>query len=159
MLGPLPPIVGLSLFVSGVALALATIAGVPLGAALALRRVPGRRLIVVLIYTGMGLPPVVAGLVVYLLLSRSGPLGLLGWLFTPNAMIVAQVIIALPLVTGLTMAAVEGIDPALRQQVRALGATPRQVMWAVLAEARPGGGGAGGGPLRSPPSRGGGGGW
>ena len=138
MLGPLPPIVGLSLFVSGVALALATIAGVPLGAALALRRVPGRRLIVVLIYTGMGLPPVVAGLVVYLLLSRSGPLGLLGWLFTPNAMIVAQVIIALPLVIGLTMAAVEGIDPALRQQVRALGATPRQVMWAVLAEARPG---------------------
>jgi tungstate transport system permease protein len=138
MLGPLPPILWLSLYVSGVALALATMAGVPLGAGLALYRVPGRRLIELLIYTGMGLPPVVVGLVVYLLLSRSGPLGALEWLFTPAGMITAQVIIALPVVIGLTFAAVESVDPALRLQVRALGATGRQVMWAVLAEARTG---------------------
>lgn len=134
----LPQIVLLSLYVSGVALGLAALLGVPAGAALALQRVPGRRLIELVIYTGMGLPPVVVGLVVYLLLSRSGPLGGLGWLFTPAAMIVAQTIIALPLVIGLTMTAVEGVDPALRLQVRSLGATPAQVMWAVLREAQGG---------------------
>lgn len=138
MLGPLLPIVWLSLYVSGFALAIATVAGVPLGAGLALYRVPGRRLIELLIYTGMGLPPVVVGLVVYLLLSRSGPLGMLNWLFTPAGMITAQVIIALPVLIGLTFSAVESVDPALRLQVRALGATPRQVMWAVLGEARVG---------------------
>jgi tungstate transport system permease protein len=79
---------------------------------------------------------VVVGLAVYLFLSRSGPLGDLGWLFTPPGMIVAQVIIALPVVIGLTSAAVESVDPGLRLQVRALGAGPRQVMWAVLGEAR-----------------------
>jgi tungstate transport system permease protein len=129
------PVVILSLYVTGVALAAATILGVPLGAFLALRRVPGFRLIQLIIYTGMGLPPVVVGLFVYLLLSRSGPAGWLGWLFTPRAMIVAQVIIALPLVVGLTLSAVQGVDPALRLQVRSLGASPAQVMWAVLVEA------------------------
>ena len=79
----------LSLGVSGAALALASLIGLPLGAWLALSRVPGRRLIELLIYTGMGFPPVVVGLAVYLLLSRSGPLGGLGWLFTPSAMIAA----------------------------------------------------------------------
>ena len=83
----------------------------------------------------LGLPPVVVGLFVYLLLSRSGPLGGLGWLFTPRAMIAAQVIISLPLVIGLTLTAVEGVDPALRLQVRSLGAGPGQVMLAVLGEA------------------------
>jgi tungstate transport system permease protein len=86
----------------------------------------------------MGLPPVVVGLVVYLLFSRSGPLGGLGWLFTPPAMVVAQVIIALPLVTGLTMTAVQGVEPGLRLQVRALGATRWQELSAVLHEARVG---------------------
>ncbi|MCC6190183.1 MAG: ABC transporter permease [Anaerolineales bacterium] len=136
MLGPLPPIVWLTLYVSGVALALATLAGVPLGAALALNPFPGRRYVELVIYTGMGLPPVVVGLAVYLFLSRSGPLGGLGWLFTPPGMIVAQVIIALPVVIGLTSAAVGSVAPGLRLQVRALGAGPRQVMWAVLKEAR-----------------------
>jgi tungstate transport system permease protein len=131
-------IVILSLYVSGVALGIATLLGVPAGALLALRAVPGRRLIELLIYTGMGLPPVVVGLAVYLLLSRSGPLGDLGWLFTPPAMIVAQTIIALPVVMGLTLTAVEGVDPRLRLQVRALGATPGQVLWAVLREAQGG---------------------
>ena len=132
------PIVLLSLYVSGVALAVASVIGVPAGALLALRPAPGRRLIELLIYTGMGLPPVVVGLVVYLFLSRSGPLGGLGWLFTPPAMITAQIIIALPLVVGLTLTAVESVDPALRLQVRALGATPAQVMWTVLREAQAG---------------------
>lgn len=136
MLGPLPPIVWLTLYVSGVALALATMAGVPLGAGLALSRFPGRRLVELVIYTGMGLPPVVVGLAVYLLLSRSGPLGDMGWLFTPPGMILAQVIIALPVVIGLTWAAVESVDPGLRLQVRSLGAAPRQALWTVLAEAR-----------------------
>jgi tungstate transport system permease protein len=130
------PVILLSLYVSGVALVIASLAGIPLGAALALRRFPGRRTIELLIYTGMGLPPVVVGLVVYLFLSRSGVLGALGWLFTPTGMIVAQVIIALPLVIGLTASAVESVDPSLRLQVRALGAAPRQVMWTVLREAR-----------------------
>jgi tungstate transport system permease protein len=130
------PIILLSLYVSGAALLLASLAGIPLGAALALRPFAGRRLIELLVYTGMGLPPVVVGLVVYVLLSRSGVLGGLGWLFTPAGMILAQVIIALPLVIGLTASAVESVDPALRLQVQALGASPRQVMWTVLREAR-----------------------
>lgn len=129
-------IILLSLRVSGIALALSTLAGVPIGAALGLSRLRARGFITALLYTGMGLPPVVVGLFVYLMLSRSGPLGVLGWLFTPNAMIVAQVIIAFPLVAGLTMSAVQAIDPALRLQIRSLGATPWQEIWTVLREAR-----------------------
>ncbi|CAG0972831.1 Tungstate uptake system permease protein TupB [Anaerolineae bacterium] len=129
-------IISLSLRVSGIALALSTLIGVPLGAALGLSRIRARGFITALLYTGMGLPPVVVGLFVYLMLSRSGPVGVLGWLFSPNAMIVAQVIIAFPLVAGLTMAAVQGVDPALRLQVRSLGATRWQEIWAVLRQAR-----------------------
>jgi len=91
-----------------------------------------------LLYTGMGFPPVVVGLFVYLMLSRSGPLGSLGWLFTPAAMIVAQVVISFPLISGFTMAAVMGVDPDLRQQVLSLGATDWQATLAVLKEARVG---------------------
>lgn len=132
------PVVALSLTVSGIALAIASVFGFPLGAWLALARVPGKRLIEALIYTGMAFPPVVVGLAVYLLLSRSGPLGDLGWLFTTRAMIVAQVIIAFPMVAGLTQTAIEGLDPALRVQLRALGASPTQIMATLLAEARAG---------------------
>jgi tungstate transport system permease protein len=82
------------------------------------------------------LPPVVVGLVVYLMLSRSGPFGSMDWLFTPAAMVVAQTIIAFPLVAALTMSAVEGVDPDLRLQVRALGATRWQTGWTILREAR-----------------------
>ncbi len=131
-------IVRLSLGVSGVALLLSTIIGIPLGSWLALYDFPGRRLIIALLYTGMGLPPVVVGLFVYLLLSRSGPLGDLRWLFTPQAMILAQVIIATPLVAGLTMAAVMGVDPAVRLQALSLGATTRQATATILREARVG---------------------
>lgn len=129
-------IIWLSLRVSGSALLISTAVGVPVGAALGLSRVRARGFITALLYTGMGLPPVVVGLFVYLMLSRSGPFGVLGWLFSPTAMVVAEVIIAFPLVTGLTMTAVQGVDPALRLQVKSLGATRLQEMWAVLREAR-----------------------
>ena len=122
--------------VTGIALLIATVLGVPVGAIVGLTRFPGRRLVTLLLYTGMGLPPVVVGLFVYMLLSRSGTLGSLAWLFTPAAMIVAQTIIAFPLVAALTMSAVEGVDPELRLQVRALGATRWQTGWTVLREAR-----------------------
>lgn len=138
MLPSLLPIILLSLYISVVALGIAAVIGIPAGAALALRRFPGHRAVVLSTYTGMGLPPVVVGLFVYLLLSRSGPLGPLDWLFSPAAMIVAQTVIALPLVVGLTMSAVQAVDPTLRLQIRALGATPAQVMWTVLSEARAG---------------------
>jgi tungstate transport system permease protein len=136
-------IVSLSLRVSGVALFFSTAIGIPVGALLGLNRFLGRRLVVALLYTGMGFPPVVVGLVVYLFLSRSGPLGqlqspLIPALFSPGAMIAAQSIISFPLVAGFTMAAVMGVEPQLRQQVMALGATPRQAAWTVLAEARVG---------------------
>jgi tungstate transport system permease protein len=134
-------IVLLSLRVSGIALLFSTLIGIPLGVYMGLNRFVGRRLILALLYTGMGFPPVVIGLFVYLLLSRNGPLAgltlpFLPALFTPAAMVLAQTIIAFPLVSGFTMAAVKGVDPALRQQVRSLGATDRQVALAVISEAR-----------------------
>lgn len=136
-------IVWLSLRVSSVALVISTLIGVPLGAFFGLSRFIGRHFGIVLIYTGMGFPPVVVGLFVYLMLSRAGPLGGLDmpWipaLFTPAAMIVAQIIIAFPLVAGFTMAAVLGVDRNLRLQVEALGATRWQSALATLSEARAG---------------------
>ena len=134
-------IILLSARVSGIALLISAVLGIPSGAALGLVKFPGKRLIQAVIYTGMGLPPVVVGLAVYLLLSRSGILGPLNlpWvpeLFTVPAMIVAQVIIATPLVAGYTMSSVAEVDPALRLQVRSLGASRMQVVLAVLREAR-----------------------
>lgn len=134
-------IIGLSARVSGIALAVSAAIGVPCGAALGLVRFRGRRLAQALVYTGMGLPPVVVGLSVYLLLSRHGILGPLNWpwvpaLFTVPAMVWAQVIIATPVVIGFTMSAVAAVNPELRLQLRSLGATPPQVTWAVLREAR-----------------------
>lgn len=134
-------IVGLSLRVSGTALLFSILIGIPLGAVLGMNRFVGRKMVIALLYTGMGFPPVVVGLFVYLMLSRSGPLGqldspLIPALFTPAAMIVAQTIISFPLVAGFTMAAVMGVDPHLRQQVQALGATEWQTTAAILSEAR-----------------------
>jgi tungstate transport system permease protein len=129
-------IIKLSLAVSCMALLLATILGLPLGAWLALGDFRARRFLVVLTYTGMGFPPVVIGLFVYLFLSRSGPLGWLNWLFTPTAMIVAQTIISFPLISGFTLSALQSIDPALPLQLRALGATPTQSAITLLWEAR-----------------------
>lgn len=136
-------VVLLSLRVTGTALLFSTLIGIPLGAFLGLSHFAGRRLVISLLYTGMGFPPVVVGLFVYLVLSRSGPLGQLDWpvipsLFTPAAMVVAQCIISFPLVAGFTMAAVMGVDPELRRQVQSLGATGWQTTLTVLMEARVG---------------------
>jgi tungstate transport system permease protein len=136
-------IVGLSLRVSGTALLFSALVGIPLGVFLGMNRFTGRRLVIALLYTGMGFPPVVVGLFVYVTLSRNGPVGQLDLpiipaLFTPGAMILAQTIISFPLIAGFTMAAVMGVDPNLRQQVRSLGATRWQTALAVLSEARVG---------------------
>ncbi len=132
------PIVLLSLRVSGTAVLLSTLIGVPLGAWLGLARFRFRRAVTTLIHTGMALPPVVVGLVLYLLLSRSGPLAAWEWLFTPQAMILAQTVLALPFVTGITLSAVEAVPADLVQQVRTLGASRQQVRWTILREARHG---------------------
>lgn len=129
-------IIELSLYVTGFALFWSSLFGLPLGAALALGRFQGRRVAVAAIYTGMGLPPVVVGLFVYLLLSRSGPLGGLDWLFTPNAMITAQAIISLPLIAGFAMTSIQSIDPSMTLQLRSLGATRLQTALLLLWEAR-----------------------
>lgn len=130
-------IVALTLRVTGLAMLFAMLIGIPVGAGLGLMgRIPAAGCLLPLIYTGMGLPPVVVGLCVYLLLSNQGPLGDLGWLFTPSAMVFAQTIIALPLVVGLTLTAVKSADPLLHLQVRSLGATRWQLAWTVLRESR-----------------------
>ena len=129
-------IILLSLEVSGLALVAATSLGLPLGALLALKRFPLRALLLSLLNTGMGLPPVVVGLFLYLILSRSGPLGFLALLYTPGAMILAQAILSFPIVTSLSHAAIVGVDPVIRLAAQTLGATPRQEAVAVVREAR-----------------------
>ncbi len=104
--------------------------------ALALSRFRGRTVAVALLNTGMGLPPVVVGLFVMILLWRSGPLGSLGLLYTPAAMVLAQTLIALPLVAGVSLAAVQSLPPRLRLQIGALGATRLQTAWLLAREAR-----------------------
>jgi tungstate transport system permease protein len=129
-------IAGLSLLVSGVATLLSLCIGVPLGSVLGLVRFPGRRFLISLINTGMGLPPVVVGLVVSIFLWRNGPLGILHLLYTPSAMIIAQFIIAFPIVAGFTMAATQQLDPKLKLQILSLGASRVQLVWLLLKEAR-----------------------
>ena len=125
-----------TLEVSGTATLISLILGVPTGVALALSRFRGRTLLLAFINTGMGLPPVVVGLFVMILLWRSGPLGEFGLLYTPSAMVLAQTVIALPLVTGLSLTAVQSLPDRLRLQVRALGATRLQTAWLLAREAR-----------------------
>ena len=134
----LGPILWLSLKVSGLAVILSSIIGVPIGTWLGLSRFRGKAAVTSLIYTGMAMPPVVVGLLVYMLLSRSGPLGSLGWLFTPKAMVLAQTILDVPFVVGITMAAVAAVPAEQQLQLKALGASPWQARWAILREARPG---------------------
>jgi tungstate transport system permease protein len=129
-------IILLSLKVSGLALLIAMTFGLPAGALLGLKRFPGSELAISTANTFMGLPPVVVGLFVYLLLSRKGPLGFLGLLYSPTAMIVAQTILATPIVVALCQSAIVNVDPLIRQAARTLGATPRQVTITVIAEAR-----------------------
>lgn len=125
-----------TLKISGGALLLAAAAGVPLGAALALKRFPLRGVLLSVLNSFMGLPPVVVGLIIYLLLSRSGPLGFMDLLYTPGAMVLAQFVLAFPIVAALGASAVVGVDPSIRVASRSLGATPVQEMATVLHEAR-----------------------
>ena len=129
-------IILLSLEVSGVALVISTVIGLPAGAVLGLKRFPARDLTISAVNTFMGLPPVVVGLFLYLLLSRRGPLGFLGLLYSPGAMIIAQTILAIPIVSGLCHSALVSVDPIIRQAARTLGATPTQETLAVIREAR-----------------------
>jgi tungstate transport system permease protein len=126
----------LSLQVSGSATLIALALGIPAGAALGLTRFPGRTVLVSLVNTGMGLPPVVVGLVVSMALWRSGPFGALEILYTPAAIVVAQAVIAAPLVTGITLAAVQNVPEKFRLQLLALGASRAQMVRVVLRQAR-----------------------
>jgi tungstate transport system permease protein len=129
-------IIWMSLKVSGSALLIATLLGLPLAAWLGLKRFWGRGLIINLLNTFMGLPPVVVGLFVYLLLSRKGPLGFMGLLYSPAAMVLAQTILAFPIVSALCHAAIVNVSSVIRQAARTLGATPRQEAVLVIREAR-----------------------
>jgi len=126
----------LSLQVSTTATLIALLLGIPAGAALALTRFPGRTLVVSAVNTGMGLPPVVVGLFVTIMLWRSGPFGSWEILYTPAAIIVAQALIASPIVTGITLAAVQNVPAKFRLQLIALGASRPQMVWVTLREAR-----------------------
>jgi tungstate transport system permease protein len=129
-------IVALSLGVSLSAVALATLLGMPLGAAIAVGRFPGRQAIVVLLNALMGLPPVVVGLFIYLLLSRAGPLGSLGILFTPQAMVIAQTVLVLPIIAALTRQAVEDAWREYEEQLRSLGVDGLRAALTVLWDIR-----------------------
>jgi len=131
-------IVGLSLQVSLSAVFVASVVGLPAGAVLAVRRFPGRNAVVVLLNSLMGLPPVVVGLVVYLLLSRAGPLGALGLLFTPGAMVIAQAILVLPIVAALSRRVVAELWAEYEEQLRSLGAGPVRAIGTLLWEGRHG---------------------
>jgi tungstate transport system permease protein len=129
-------IAGLSLAISAMATLISLAVGIPLGTLLALARFPGRGFAISLVNTGMGLPPVVVGLFVTIVLWRSGTLGFLELLYTPTAMVLAQFVIAAPVVIGLTLAAVQQIPGQFRLQLLALGASRPQMIWSLLKEAR-----------------------
>jgi tungstate transport system permease protein len=126
----------LSLEVSGIATLISLLIGISVGVTVALSRFFGKKIVVSLINTGMGLPPVVVGLFVSILLWRNGPLGFFGILYTPTAMIIAQTIIAAPIVMGITLAAIQQLPQKLRLQILALGATRLQMVWILTKEAK-----------------------
>jgi tungstate transport system permease protein len=129
-------IVRLSLAVSLSAVAIGATVGLPMGAAVALFSFPGRRAVIVLLNALMGLPPVVVGLTIYLLLSRAGPLGSLGLLFTPGAMVVAQAVLIVPIIGALARQIVEDAWSDYSEQLRSLGARPRNAIWTLLWDTR-----------------------
>jgi tungstate transport system permease protein len=129
-------VAALSLRISLTATVISLIIGISAGTAIGLSKFTGRRFVISLVNTGMGLPPVVVGLVVMIFLWRSGPLGDLRLIFTPTAMIIAQIIISLPIITGFTMASIQQLDPKLRLQILALGASRFQMLWLILKETR-----------------------
>ncbi|MCL4529069.1 MAG: ABC transporter permease [Chloroflexi bacterium] len=126
----------LSLQISGVATAISLLLGLPLGTWLALGKFPGRSFLLSIVNTGMGLPPVVVGLAVAMTLWRSGPLGDFSLIYTPTAMVIAQVVIAFPVVAGLTVAALQALDQRLQLQLLGLGASRLQMIWMLWREAR-----------------------
>jgi len=126
----------LSLGVSGTATFISLLIGISIGTIVALSKFPGRKIVVSLINTGMGLPPVVIGLFVTIFLWRNGPLGFLEILYTPTAMIIAQAVIATPIVMGITLAAIQQLPQKLRLQILALGATRLQMVWILIKEAK-----------------------
>jgi tungstate transport system permease protein len=126
----------LSLKVSGIATLVSLIIGISVGAVIALSRFPGRQIVIGLVNTGMGLPPVVVGLFVTIFLWRNGPFGFLNLLFTPTAMVLAQSVIATPIVMGITVAALQQLPKNLRLQILALGATRLQMVRVLIREAR-----------------------
>ena len=129
-------VVVLTLKVSGFATLISVMIGIPLGLCVAMAKFRGKKAIISLVNAGMALPPTVAGLWVSLFLWRNGPFGSLGLMYTPPAMVIAQAIIAIPIVTGLTMAAVQQLNPKLKLQILALGASPLQLWWLLLRECR-----------------------
>jgi tungstate transport system permease protein len=129
-------ITALSLRVSGLATLISVLLGLGLALLVALNEFPGKRMVIALLNTGMGLPPVVVGLFVTVLLWRNGPLGFLEILYTPWAIILAQAAIATPIIAGLGLAALQNLPPGLRLQILALGATRLQLVWLLLKEAR-----------------------
>jgi tungstate transport system permease protein len=126
----------LSLEVSGLATFISLLLGMSVGTAVALTHFRGKQLVVSVVNTGMGLPPVVVGLFVSIFLWRNGPLGFLHILYTPTAMIIAQSVIATPIVMGITIGAMQNLPVALRLQILALGATRTQMVWMLIKEAR-----------------------
>ncbi|MEM3437969.1 MAG: ABC transporter permease [Nitrososphaerales archaeon] len=136
----------LSIRVSGLAVLIGALIGIPIGTVLGFKQFKGKKMLMrfvdvmlkSVINTFMGLPPVIAGLVVYLLLTTSGPLGWLGLLYTPTAMIITQLIIVVPIIIGVTMSAVGSVSKAIREKALSLGATESQAAWIVLKEARVG---------------------
>jgi tungstate transport system permease protein len=126
----------LSLKVSGLATTISLVVGIPLGILLAMTRFPGRSLAVALVNTGMGLPPVVVGLFVSIFLWRSGPLGFLDLIYSPAAMVIAQVVIAFPIVAGLTLTSFQTLNPNLGLQLLGIGASKPQLLWLLCKEAR-----------------------
>jgi len=132
----LTEIVGLSLQVSLGAVAIAAVIGLPLGAAAALFRFPGRNALVILLNALMGLPPVVVGLIVYLAISRAGPFGVFGLLFTPAAMIIAQVVLVTPIIAALTRQVIEDLWLEYEDQLRSLGADPTRALPTLLWDGR-----------------------
>lgn len=126
----------LSLKVSGAATLISLFLGISTGTLVALSQFPGKKILVSLVNTGMGLPPVVVGLFVTIFLWRSGPLGFLGILYTPTAMIAAQSVIATPIVMGITLASIQQLPKRLRLQILSLGATRLQMVWTLMKEAK-----------------------
>jgi tungstate transport system permease protein len=126
----------LSLKVSGLATMISLVVGIPLGILLAMTRFPGRPLAVALVNTGMGLPPVVVGLFVSIFLWRSGPLGFLDLIYSPSAIVIAQVVIAFPIVAGLTLTSFQTLNPNLGLQLLGIGASKSQLLWLLCKEAR-----------------------